>query len=360
MSAQETGEVVVTAVGAVSPVGLSAAATCAALRASVSRFRDHPSFMPRLPEPPLAEPEHARVAFIAPFREPRSHVERLVELALPSMKELMAGAKLGRKDLAATRFFFSLPAANGGRPGLASGQDFLTPCFERLALAPAEPPQVYREGQTGMFTALMDAVKLLRQGTSRFCVLVGVESYLDAASLRWLDETWRLRSLRNVDGFIPGECATAVLLETSKQARARGQPVLARIRGMASATEARTLESDRLSSGQGLVQAIRSAVAAVPQPGPMWTICDLNGESYRAHEWGLAFTRMAELSALQLQRVIWHPSDCLGDIGAASGGLYLAMVSRAFARGYAPSARVLLWASASGGQRTACVVEQPG
>lgn len=360
MSRQESGDVAVTALGLISPVGLNAAATCAALRASITRLQEHPSFLPRLPEPPLAEAEKAIVAPVPPFREPRSHVERLLELAMPPMKELVAGARMVRKDFAATRFFFSLPGSNSGRPGLASGQDFVLPYFERLAISPAEPPQIYREGQTGMFTALMNAVQALRQGTSRFCVLVGVESYLDQATLRWLDETWRLKSLRNIDGFIPGECASVVLLETPRQAKARGQPVLARIRGLGSATEERTIESDRLSSARGLVQAIRSAVEAVPQQGPMWTICDLNGESYRAHEWGLAYTRMAELSGLQLQRVLWHPSDCIGDVGAASGGLYLAMVSRAFARGYAPAERALLWTSASGGQRAACVVEQPG
>ncbi|WP_163997741.1 hypothetical protein [Pyxidicoccus caerfyrddinensis] len=273
------------------------------------------------------------------------------------MKEVIANSGLARGDLEDTRFLFSLPRSGSGRPEPLSASEFLSAYFERLAVAPPVPTVVYQDGHTGTFTALVEAVKLLQQGACRFCILVGVDSYLDPATLRWLDEAWRLKSARNVDGFIPGECATAFLVELKKQARTRNRPVLARIGRIGASTEPNTVEGAKLSTGQGLTQAIRSACGDSVREEPFWTICNLNGESYRAHEWGLCLARLGE--ALTPQQALWHPSDCLGDVGAASGGLYAAMACRAFARRYAPTARALLWASSDGETRTACILHAP-
>jgi 3-oxoacyl-[acyl-carrier-protein] synthase-1 len=313
-----------------------------------------------LSQPPVPAPdtlEKATVASVFSDKTPASLVQRLLELALPPIKELMATAGLARKDLMATRFLFSLPGNHGGRLALPESHLFIRPYFERLALSPSEEPLIYQEGQTGMFTALSEAKRLLQQGLCRFCLLIGVESYLTKASLQWLDNTWRLKSARNVDGFIPGECAVALLLEKQQQADTRRQPVLARVGAVRSALEKQTLGGERLSTGQGLTDAIRDALGSPARQAPFWTACDLNGESYRAHEWGLCLARLGEL--LAPQRALWHPSDCIGDVGAASGGLYVAMTCRAFARGYAPAERALLWASADEGTRSACVVERP-
>ena len=357
MSTPGTDEVVITALEALSPVGHSAVATCAALRARISRFQEHPSYLPHLRELFASSPEKARVAYVPPFQVRNTRGQRLMELALPPMKALMAGAGLTRKDLETTRFLFSLPAPRDGRDAPGAGQDFVRAYLERLALPDTVPCHLHQEGQTGMFTALAEAMDCLRREACRYCVLVGVESYLDTDTLRGLDDAWRLKSERNVDGFIPGECATVLLLETRRNARARERQVLGRIRGLATGTEPQPIGGERLSTGRGLTKAIRGALAASAEPEGFWTLCDLNGESYRAHEWGLALARLGPL--LEPQRALWHPGDCIGDVGAASGGLYLTMACRAFSRGYAPAKRALLWSSADNGGRAACVVDHP-
>ncbi|HYO55768.1 hypothetical protein [Archangium sp.] len=208
-----------------------------------------------------------------------------------------------------------------------------------------------------MLSALTEAAGLLHQGICRFCVIVGAESYLDRETLGWLDETYRLKSERNVDGFVPGECAVLLLVELEQHARRRGATSRARLTGLGRAMEKQTLWSNRYSTSEGLGQAFGQALGQSSTEAIHWTICDLNGESYRSQEWGTTRFRLAERFDPGLK--LWHPSDCIGDIGAASGGLHIVMACRAFERHYAPDDRALIWCSSDGGTRAACVVMKP-
>jgi hypothetical protein len=69
---------------------------------------------------------------------------------------------------------------------------------------------------------------------------------------------------------------------------------------------------------------------------------------------GLVRVRLTQ--QLQGLRRLWHPADCLGDVGAATGGVLMAVLGRSFQRGYAPADRALLWAGNDEGQRTALVL----
>ena len=48
-----------------------------------------------------------------------------------------------------------------------------------------------------------------------------------------------------------------------------------------------------------------------------------------------------------------HAADCLGDVGAASGGLAVVQAAAGFARSYAPPGDAVLWAAADGKLRAA-------
>ena len=54
-----------------------------------------------------------------------------------------------------------------------------------------------------------------------------------------------------------------------------------------------------------------------------------------------------------------HEADCVGDVGATSGGLLAACAVQAFARDYAPARRALLWTSADDQARAAVCIETP-
>jgi 3-oxoacyl-[acyl-carrier-protein] synthase-1 len=190
------------------------------------------------------------------------------------------------------------------------------------------------------------------------CILLGVDSYLTADRLEHLDGLYRVRSARNVDGFLPGEGASALLIEPPARAQARGARALSKVAAVGLGAEPNTVASDRQSSGAGLCRAITSALEARPRGaapgGAAWVVCDLNGESYRSFEWGVAQTRLAE--RLGSPSALWHPADSFGDIGAATPGALIACAGAAFRRGYAPAPESIVYCASDGGLRAAAVV----
>ena len=67
------------------------------------------------------------------------------------------------------------------------------------------------------------------------------------------------------------------------------------------------------------------------------------------------FTRTVEDAA-----AFEAPADCWGDVGAASGPLYISLVVEAEARGYSRGPLSLVWASSVAGQRAAATLRRSG
>ena len=83
-------------------------------------------------------------------------------------------------------------------------------------------------------------------------------------------------------------------------------------------------------------------------------ISDLNGEIYRTDETLLAATRFYKTYRQHLE--IWHPADCVGETGAASGALLLILGWAALTGGYAPGPIAMCEASSDEGLRAGCVI----
>ena len=90
------------------------------------------------------------------------------------------------------------------------------------------------------------------------------------------------------------------------------------------------------------------------------SICDLNGERYRALEWGFAQTRaLADLSWQDGgpgTGETWHPADCLGDSGAGSCAICAVWAIEAIRLRYSITKEVLLWGASDGPLRAAAIV----
>jgi 3-oxoacyl-[acyl-carrier-protein] synthase-1 len=110
--------------------------------------------------------------------------------------------------------------------------------------------------------------------------------------------------------------------------------------------------------GRGLTTAFREVVTALPEQTKIdHIICDMNGEPYRADEYGFTIVRTSQ-HFLDAGSFL-SPADCWGDVGAASGPLFLALAVAANSKGYSPGPCVLLWASSEGGERSAVLVQLP-
>jgi len=354
MNQQKDRTIVVTGTAAVSPVGFRVEQTCASIRAGICRFHSHPFYFPKLPEPPLSEPEPATAAFVPTLSLDLSLPERLMGLATLPMQNFIESAALKRNDLKSAGIFVSLPSTERTRQYSGYERAFVEEYLKRLGMEAGRARKIYNNGNAGVLSAVGDATHTLLSGSCRFAILIGVDSYADYESLKWLDESYRLKSERNVDGFIPGEAGVILLLETLVHARMRNARILGRIEGLGAAVETENIHSEKGPSGKGLVDASRKVFQDKDGMQSIWVICDLNGESYRAQEWGIFLCRAA--NRFQNLKALWHPADCVGDVGAASAGLYISMACEAFKKNYAPSDRAFIWCASDDGKRAACLV----
>jgi len=83
----------------------------------------------------------------------------------------------------------------------------------------------------------------------------------------------------------------------------------------------------------------------------------MNGEPYRADEFGFACVRTKEAFVSASNFIA--SADCWGDVSSASVPLALVQATIAAHKAYANGAYALIWASSEGGERGAALLEFP-
>jgi len=333
-------------------LGYSAPMTAASVRASLSRFRESP-MIDKVGEPMLL----SMTRFLNPEIQ---DLDRLLALGTHAAKEglepLVKVTERSGRFSPEIGLCLGLPSS---RPGLKP--DLAGPlCSQLIAqLLPwrLAAETVFETGHASGLMAIEHAVDLIRAGTE-FVLAGGVDSYYSAETLEWLDQTGRLHSEANMDGFIPGEGAGFCLLTSSATALRYGLSPLAEVLSAESGEEPHPLISDGVCLGQGMT-GVFSKVLSVPVPAPKvadWTLCDMNGESFRSTEWMYAYLRTGRKHRDPLQ--LWHPADCYGDIGAASGPVLAGIAMAAWRRSYARGDRCLVWTASEGKHRSAALLQR--
>jgi 3-oxoacyl-[acyl-carrier-protein] synthase-1 len=339
----------ITAMGAISAVGANAPQTCTSIRAGLAGFTEHPYFesLSRDPEWEPGEPLiAASCSQLNPFAEGS---DRLLGLAVPPIIELGSQARLRRTDLAESAFLLALPVLDDAVQNWQLEKAFVERLLCMTGLSQFKVIRQSHSGHTGMFELLNEAHTLLAGGQARYCFLLGVDSYLSPDRMELWDQLWRLRSERNADGFLPGEAASAVLVELQATAQARSAHIRATVAALGFGDESNAFTSENASTGAGLCKALSEVIPA--EKGARWVCCDLNGESYRAFEWGLARVRLHE--ALAGMATLHHTAESVGDVGAATGGILMNHVAYALGRPHPPATEGILWTSADDGKRAA-------
>ena len=205
--------------------------------------------------------------------------------------------------------------------------------------APASLKMVSRSGHCGVVECHAAAVQDLQTGQTECAIVGGCDSLLGEQTLEWLEFTGRLKSPSIPAGLAPGEAGVFLMLETANAAQQRSMPPLASVRQVHLGHEEKTLLSSEPPLGVGVAELLKLACKerAENAVGPLWLVTDQNGEYYRAMEWGQAVVRaVSDVQRLQ-DAVISYPAISFGDTGAASGGVAIATVLRAFNRGYSAS-----------------------
>jgi 3-oxoacyl-[acyl-carrier-protein] synthase-1 len=332
-------------------VGLGGPAAAAAVRAGISAIREHPFMLDKVGEPMVVALEPT----VAPELQ---GPERFAHLAGPALKEALAPLAQFDVDM---KSVLTLVGTPDPRPGLPAGiEDALSHVIASVADSKGGLRTAFLpNGHAAGLLAMKHASDILRAGRSRFCLAGGVDSYLTADSLEWMDEQGILKSSENRNGFPPGEAAGFCLLATAATVAELSLPVLGWLETVSSAREESPIRTATICVGRGLSEAIKLATAPLRMPDERIddTICDLNGEPYRSEEFALTVLRTQQSFVDSTHFVT--PADCWGDIGAASGPLFANLAVAAGLRGYAKGPRTLIWASSERGDRAAAVVLTP-
>lgn len=214
---------------------------------------------------------------------------------------------------------------------------------------------LYPNGHAAGLMALQAGMASIQRGESEFFLAGGVDSYLDADTLEWLDDTEQLHSEANTWGFVPGEAAGFCLLASERAAHRYSLQPLLWLRSAATDREPNLIRTGTVCLGEGLSRAVKSVLQTLPSADLIHqTFCDMNGERYRADE--LAFTICRTSRRFVDASVVQTPADCWGDVGAASGPLFIALATAAQTKHYAQGTNTLLWASSDTGERTAALL----
>jgi 3-oxoacyl-[acyl-carrier-protein] synthase-1 len=336
--------VYITTVGMICPVGLTAPSACAAMRAGIASFAELP-YHDNYGEPVTG-------AIVPDLAAGMRHEARLVELLAVVLCDPTADR--GKDSWIDMPLLVGLAESN--RPG--GGAELTGTIVRRVEerLDAYFHPTLSRtvvQGHTAGFVLLKIARDILADQRVSGCLVVGVDSYINARSLQWLDQNARLKTPENSDGVIPGEGAAAVLVR-----REPPSGTTTRVAGLGFAEEAAHVLSDDPLLGIGLAAAARAALAeaGAAMHEVDFRLSDVTGESYGFKEQALALARL--LRARREDMPLWHAADSIGDTGAAAGVVQLIVAAQAFARGYAPGRRVMACTSAVPGQRAVAVLER--
>lgn len=341
--------VVLVAMGASTPVGRDAWSSAAAVRAGISGFGQHPYMIDTAGEP-------MRVARAEWLDIDLAGGDRFEALLVPAIDQALEPMNALSSTALNTALALALPSP---RPGLPEKLQpdlmarLATRYRGRFGAAAAFP-----SGHAAGLFALDAAFRKIGQGGLDACVVAGVDSYLEPETLEWLEGCDQLHGagpLNNAWGFIPGEAAGAVLLMRGDLAAELNLAPLAAILGTGVAYETKRIKTETVCIGEGLTAAFRAALAAIPSGMKVSDIyCDMNGEPYRADEFG--FTALRTKEHFESASDFVAPADCWGDVSAAGAVLHLTLACSAGTKGYANGSLAFAWASSEGGGRATALL----
>ncbi len=342
-----TGPLHVVAIGARTPVGLTAETTAAAVRAGVIRMATFPLALDTGEPLTLAADARLDAGLEGPAR--------LAQLGRSVISEVIG--KCGPLLAAEGRFTVRLVVPEQ-RPGWRLVDDdvvvhALRGHLQELGVAVAV--EVGGRGNAG-FAAVM-AQCLDQSAELRPTLVLGLDSHHHPDTLAWLEGERRFGP-RARDRSVPGEGAGGLLLLRPEARRRLGMRCLVQVTGAGTAMERCTRECETGSLGVALAEATGAAVARLhlPDEAVDTVYLDVNGERYRSEEWGFAAMRMP-WAIREIRPEV--PADSWGDVGAASGPLATVLAARSWARHHTRGPRAITMAGSRCGLRGAVLLERP-
>jgi 3-oxoacyl-[acyl-carrier-protein] synthase I len=331
--------------GAVTPVGLGASASCAAIRARVSRIGEIDVIF--RPDDPLLG-----ASVLASHGLRRTESEWLANLAARAIAECMRDEA---PDPQRTVLLLAAPEPFRGHRGMLHlpGRALLDEIEARCNVRFHPKSTLLTGGPASVLEALDRVETLLADPTIDHAIVGGVDSLLNRVDLERLGLAGRLHMPDVPQGVIPGEGAAVLLVSTER--RGRRHAPLAEVLGIGVARENDTVLGDRYSVGDAMCDALRKATGPTfAEPAIEFVVSTFNGERYAAWESMMCRPRFYRTRRERLPLVF--PAMAVGDMGAASGAMAIIVAGMSIGRSYAPGPLAMCEAASDEGLRAACVV----
>jgi len=249
-----------------------------------------------------------------------------------------------------------LCVAERGRPGRLDGlEDQLLPEIEQeLGVRFAPESGVIPRGRISAIRALAEARKLIYAGSAPQVLIAATDSLLTWPTLSVYQRADRLLAPNNSNGFMPGEASGALLVGRPE----RRTELLCT--GIGFAVEKAHIDSGEPLRADGLTSAIKAALAdaGCELHDLDYRITDISGEQYYFKEAALALSRVLRQRKEEFD--IWHPAECIGETGAASGIAILAVSAAACRKAYSPGRHILSHCANDSGRRSAAILRFGG
>jgi 3-oxoacyl-[acyl-carrier-protein] synthase-1 len=305
--------------GAVTAVGLTAAQTCAAVRAGIRRFSPIEAQILEHIEPRVG----ARVSAAPELRA--DDASWLLNLAARALQDCEpAGA--GPEPEPAPVLLWLIPEAHRGHPlstGVADNE--LLVRLEQLSgrrFAPGS--RVLHSGAAGCIEALGVARELLVSGAATRCLIGGADSLLRRSDLDRLARENRLLGPTQSQGLVPGEAAAFILVALPEAAPAdTPSPSYVGVCGVGLDYERETVLGTTYSVGAAFGSALDTAIAdaGIAEADIDFVAGNYNGERYDAWESAHAHARGYRTRRERLP-VSWSAGS-VGETGVVGGVIAL-------------------------------------
>ncbi|VAW67891.1 3-oxoacyl-[ACP] synthase [hydrothermal vent metagenome] len=326
--------------GLVTAVGTTVASACAAIRVGISNTQETLF---------VGSDGEWIMGHKVTLEQPSRGMTRLVKMAAMAIRESLAEVP---KDQWAS-IPLLLCVAERERPGRQEYLDDQLFSKVQLELEVEFSPgsSVIPHGRVSVAMALQYAQQLIYTDEIPLVLIVATDSLLSWPTLSVYDNNDRLLNNDNSNGFIPGEAGAALLIakpDATSQLRCVGVGI---------ATEKAHIDSEEPLRANGLTDAIRLALtdAGCEMHDLDFRICDVSGEQYYFKEAALALSRSLHQPKEKFD--IWHPADCIGEIGAAAGVAMVIIANVASSKGYSKGVNILAHMASDPGQRVAIVLQ---
>ena len=333
--------IAITGAGMVTGVGLTAPASCAAIRGAIDNFQET-RFMDNGGEWIMGSE--------VPLEQPWRGKTKLIKMAAAAVQECLADNPQINPAVTPLLLCLSEPERSGRV--IDDDVQFFQDLQEELGLEFHEQSWIVARGHVAVGVALQQARSLIQELKVKHVLIVATDSLLVGPTLAHYEEHERLLTSNNSNGFIPGEAGAALVVEPV-YAKEEHQLICV---GLGFGVEEANVYSDEPLRGDGLATAIQGSLDdAGWEMGDLdFRITDLSGEQYYFKEAGLVLLRLLRQRKEEFD--IWHPADCVGEVGSVLAVAMLTVLKSAFEKGYSKGNRVLAHLGNDDGKRSSIIL----